>query len=109
SAMKLKCIFSSDRGRLRSMRPVLGLVALGLAAVPARALNSFELEVYPATTEGQGLHEVELHSTYVPVGRKATEGEVSGEELRRQGLFRTSLEYNYGLTDKIDVAAYLDL
>jgi hypothetical protein len=93
------------------MRPVLGLVALGFAAAaaPARALNFFELEVYPATTEGQGLHEVELHSTYVPVGRKATEGEVSGEELRRQGLFRTSLEYNYGLTDKIDIAAYLDL
>jgi hypothetical protein len=91
----------------RSSAFAIGLLAL--AATPALALNFFELEVYPATTEGQGLHEIESHSTYVPDGRTPTDEERSGEEFRRQGLFRTSLEYNYGLTDKIDVAAYLDL
>jgi hypothetical protein len=77
--------------------------------MPARALNFFELEVYPATTDGKGLHEVELHTNYVPDGRKPTAEELSGEVFTRQGLFRSSLEYNYGLTDKIDVASYLDV
>ena len=75
---------------------------------PARALNFFELEAYPATTEGKGLHEIESHSTFVANGRKPTEEEDDGEEPRRQGLFRSSLEYNYGLTDKVDIAAYID-
>jgi hypothetical protein len=87
----------------------LVLVPLILAASPAAALNFFELEVYPATTEGQGLHEIETQMNYVPNGRKPTEEELEGEEFRRQGLFRQSIEYNYGLTDKIDAAAYLDL
>jgi hypothetical protein len=85
------------------------LVLAALVASPAWALNFFELEVYPATTEGQGLHELESHTVFVANGRRPTEEETSGEEFRRHGLFRESLEYNYGLTDKIDVAAYLDL
>jgi hypothetical protein len=67
----------------------------------ARALNFFELEVYPATTEGAGQHEIESLTSFVANGRNAE------EETHR--LLRTSLEYNYGLTDKIDIAAYLDL
>ncbi len=95
------------------MRMIIGIIVVVLAllasgARPARALNFFELEVYPATTEGQGLHEIESHSTFVANGRTPTEGEKSGVDARRHHLFRTSLEYNYGLTDKIDIAAYID-
>lgn len=85
------------------------MLLLALIATPAAALNFFELEVYPATTEGEGLHEVESHTNYVPSGREPMEDELSGDVFRRQGLFRESIEYNYGLTDKIDAAAYLDL
>src|SRR5690242_12427989 len=88
---------------------VSALVALLVFADPAAALNFFELEVYPATTEGKGLHEIENNSSFVANGRRPTDEELEGEEPRRHRLFRTSLEYNYGLTDKIDVAAYLDL
>ena len=70
----------------------------------AHALNFFELEVYPATTEGKGVHEIENNTTFVANGR----GEEQ-EETPRHRLLRSSLEYNYGLTDKIDVAAYLDV
>src|SRR5437867_9762868 len=84
-------------------------VALLSAAAPAPALNFFELEVYPATTEGQGLHEVENLTTLVANGRRPNDEEVEGEEPRRHRLLRTTVEYNYGLTDKIDVAAYTDL
>ena len=92
---------------MRTTALVLGIGLL--AATPAAALNFFELEVYPATTEGQGVHEIENLTSFVANGRKPTDGELEGEEARRHRLLRTSLEYNYGLTDKIDIAAYLDL
>jgi hypothetical protein len=82
------------------------LLVCALAALPtgtARALDFFELEVYPATTEGQGVHEIESLSTFVGNGRGVDDDEP------RHRLLRTSLEYNYGVTDRIDVAAYLDL
>jgi hypothetical protein len=94
---------------MKALRLFVPLLMLALVATPAAALNFFELEVYPATTEGQGLHEIESHTNYVPDGREPSEEELSGQDFRRQGLFRESLEYNYGLTDKIDAAAYLDL
>jgi hypothetical protein len=83
---------------------VVTVVAGLLRATPASAVNFFELEVYPATTEGKGLHEVESLTTFVANGRAEEEGEAP-----RHRLLRTSLEYNYGLTDRIDIAAYLDL
>ncbi len=91
-------------------RPAAAVLAIVLlAAPPAAALNFFELEVYPATTEGKGLHEIETRGNWVANGRKPTDEELGGEDFRRHGLYRQSIEYNYGLTDKIDAAAYLDL
>ena len=94
---------------VRTAVPLFVGAALVLAARPASALNFFELEVYPATTEGRGVHEIESLDTFVANGRVASDEEREGEEPRRHRLLRTSLEYNYGLTDKIDLAAYLDL
>ena len=88
---------------------LVGAVVCGVVAAPALAFNFFELEVYPATTEGKGLHEVENITSFVANGRRPNEEEAAGETPRRHRLLRTSLEYDYGLTDKIDVAAYLDL
>ncbi|HSV08610.1 MAG TPA: hypothetical protein VLI07_18985 [Candidatus Binatus sp.] len=80
----------------------LGLgTLLWLSPGSAWALNFFELEVYPATTEGAGHHEIESLTSFVANGRNAEE--------QTHHLLRSSLEYNYGLTDKIDVAAYTDL
>ena len=79
-----------------SLRPrivVLALAGALAAAGPARALNFFELEVYPATTEGKGLHEIENTTTFVANGHEAPE----------HRLLRSSVEYDYGLTDRIDV------
>jgi hypothetical protein len=75
-------------------------------APPACALNFFELEVYPATTEGKGIHELENTTSFVANGNAGTAEE---GDVPRHRLLRTSIEYNYGLTDKIDVATYLDL
>ena len=87
--------------RIKIVSMAIGATLLSLRPTSARALNFFELEAYPATTEGQGLHEIESQTTFVANGRNADE--------KTHRLLRTSLEYNYGLTDRIDVAAYLDL
>jgi len=76
-------------------------------AWPAAALNFFELEVYPATTDGKGVHEIEYNSSYAAIAPDSAGDEEEG--FPEQGLYRGSLEYNYGLLDKLDVAAYLDL
>ncbi len=93
----------------RPTRILAGLTIALSVATPALALNFFELEVYPATTEGQGLHEIENTTTFVADGRRPTDEELEGEESRRHRLLRTSVEYNYGVTDKIDLAVYTDL
>ena len=94
-----------DDGR-RSI--ALGVFAVALAtATPAAALDFFELEVYPATTEGKGLHEIETTNSFVANGRASRFDEE--DEPTRHRLLRSSLEYNYGLTDHIDVAAYVDV
>src|SRR5579884_2175045 len=97
---------AADQMKLKIIIVVVALV--GWPPV-ARALNFFELEVYPATTEGRGVTEIESLSNFVAQGRQPTEEEQSGEEVRRHRLLRSSLELNYGLTDKIDVAVYTDL
>jgi hypothetical protein len=84
-------------------------VAVAGWAASAHALNFFELEVYPATTEGRGVTEIENLSSFVADGRRPTEEERSGEEVRRHRLLRSSVELNYGLTDSIDVAVYTDV
>src|SRR5579883_2714320 len=87
------------------MKSRIIIIICALAGWPpaARALNFFELEVYPATTEGRGVTEIESLSNFVAQGRRPT------EEVRRHRLLRSSVELNYGLTDKIDVAVYTDL
>ena len=93
------------------MKMTLSIVSVSvwmtvLGPAPGWALNFFELETYPATTEGAGLHEFESLTTFVGNGRSHRyDGD---DEARRHRLVRTSLEYNYGLTDKIDAAMYLD-
>jgi hypothetical protein len=89
---------------LQVRRVAVVAMTVAFLAPPAWALNFFELEVYPATTEGKGLHEVESHTNFVADGHQG-----DGEQAGTHRLLRTSLEYNYGLTDAIDVAAYLDL
>ncbi|HLK12971.1 MAG TPA: hypothetical protein VKW76_16470 [Candidatus Binatia bacterium] len=91
------------------MRIIIILLALAGWPGAACALNFFELEVYPATTEGRGMNEVENLTTFVADGRRPTEEERTGEEPRRHRLIRSSVEYNYGLTDRIDIALYTDL
>ena len=71
----------------------------------ARALNFFELEVYPYETAGPGELELESLNSYVVNGKREAE---PGQVVTHH-LWRTSLELVYGVTDHLEAAGYLDL
>jgi hypothetical protein len=81
---------------------MLGGIAL-FASMSAQAMNYFELETYPYNTAARGEVEVENRMTYSRRGTK--EEETPGAN---KGLTRSSFEAVYGVTDKSEVAAYVD-
>ena len=83
-------------------RMLLGGSALLLSQV-AHALNYFELEVYPYKTATQGEVELENFTTYTRRGSQ----DVPVPD-NNKGLTRNSLEASYGVTEKTEVAGYVD-
>jgi hypothetical protein len=66
------------------------------ASKPASALEYFELEVYGHQTAAMGEREFENASTFSDPGKDS------------KGMFRSSFELNYGLTNNLELAAYTD-
>jgi hypothetical protein len=85
---------------------LLGAI-LSASSGNAVAFNFFELEAYPAATARQGEQAIEDLTTFVGNGR-AEGQEREGDEITHR-LVRTTLGYNYGLTDRLEVGARLDL
>jgi hypothetical protein len=72
-------------------------------------VDPFEFEVYPYQTLGQGKIELESLNSFVPKGHsRGGEGTASGD-FASNLMYRTAFELSYGLTDKIEAAAYLNL
>lgn len=73
-----------------------------LATSPAHALNYFDLEVYGYDTLKKGERLIENKNNYTYDGTDAPAPEDN------DGLLRSTVEFAYGITDKTEVAAYLD-
>jgi hypothetical protein len=95
----------------------LRLIALAsllaiLFIVPSRAiaqLDPWEFEVYPYATESRGVVELETDNAVVANGHsQGGEGTAAGT-FRSQGMWYSGNELTYGLTDRIEAAAYLTL
>ncbi len=85
---------------------VIGGAVLGaglFTSGAAQALNYFELEVYPYATAAKGELELENNTAYTDRGNQ-----LDASPANNKGLKRTNLELNYGLTDKTEIAGYLD-
>ena len=82
----------------------LGMIGALFAAPSAHALNYYELEVYPYMTPAKGELELEASATSTRRGTKVE----SDEGGNNQGVMRSTLEVNYGVTDKTEVTAYAD-
>ncbi len=89
---------------------LLSLLILCFRAWPAAAqVDPFEFEVYGYQTEGPGILELESLNSFVPKGHHQGEAGTSAGTFPSDDAFRTSLELTYGLTDRIEGAAYLNL
>ena len=85
---------------------LLVLLAMFLPAM-AKAVDPFELQIYGYATQGKGNFSPQLLNSFVPYGRKEGEGGTSGT-FASQSMMRTAIELEYGLTNKIDVAYYIN-
>jgi hypothetical protein len=86
------------------------MVALGL--FPRRAAAQFdpwEFEVYPYATEERGVVELEMLNGVVPNGHNHGDSGLSSGTFPSQDAWYNSYELTYGLTDRIEAAAYLNL
>ena len=73
----------------------------------AKALDPYEFQIYGYATQGKGGFNPQLLNSFVPYGRKEGEGGTSST-FASQGMIRTAIELEYGLTNKIEVASYLN-
>ncbi len=88
------------------------IITVGLLLLASQALaqvDPFEFEVYPSQTEGQGVLELESLNGFVPKGHHGPGEGTSAGDLASDSMYRTALELEYGLTDKLEAAAYLNL
>jgi hypothetical protein len=85
------------------------LVVLLHARLAAAQLDPFEFEVYPAKTLDRGMLEIESLNSVVANGHRNGEEGTSKGTLPSQSMWRTAFEATYGLTDRIEAAAYLNL
>jgi hypothetical protein len=95
-------------------RPVTALAAaviciLGIARIASAQVDPWEFEVYPYATEGRGVVELETDNAVVPDGHSQGGIGTAAGNYPSQGMFYNQYELTYGLTDRIEAAAYLNL
>ena len=97
------------------MKKHLQLIIIGcLLSIPflcprraAAQMDPWEFEVYPYATEGRGVMELETDNAVIANGHsQGGEGTAAGT-FRSQGMWYNQYELTYGLTDRIEAAAYL--
>ncbi len=89
---------------------LLILFATLLRARPSAAqLDPWEFEVYPYQTLGRGTVELESLNSVVAKGHGSGGNGTSAGALPSNSMWRTAFELTYGLTDRIETAAYLNL
>jgi len=88
----------------------LALIASLLITPDAAAqVDPFEFEVYPYQTVGKGMAEFESLNSFVPSGHNHGDAGTSSGDFASHAMYRTAFEFTYGLSDKVEAAAYLNL
>jgi len=91
---------------------VVAAFSIFQVAIATRAsaqVDPWEFEVYPYQTEGPGVFEFESLNSFVPNGHHEGGEGTSAGTYASNDMYRTSFELTYGLTDKLEAAAYLNL
>jgi len=88
------------------------LLALGALLSPHRAsaqVDPWEFEVYPYATEQRGVAELEVDNAVVANGHSQGADGTAAGTFASQGTWYNQYEVTYGLTDRIEAAAYLNM
>ncbi len=85
-------------------RTLVALAATMLAALPARAMDKFEIQVYQGEHNDPGQASAELHSNYTIEGHS---GPAYPGETPPDGVLRLTLEPALGITAWLEIGAYL--
>jgi hypothetical protein len=93
--------------RMRAIFLVASLLLIGSNA--AAQVDPFEFEVYPYQTVGKGVAEFESLNSFVPSGHDHGDAGTSSGDFASQAMYRTAFEFSYGLSDRVEAAAYLNL
>jgi hypothetical protein len=86
---------------------VLSILFVGTGRAVAQ-LDPWEFEVYPYATEPRGNIELETDNAVIANGHSQGGNGTSAGTFRSQGMWYNGNELTYGLTDRIEAAAYLD-
>jgi hypothetical protein len=93
---------------LQTILLVLACAGFGLPAGRAQ-VDPWEFEVYPYATTPRGLAELETTNAFVVRGHAESGTGTSKGVFPSQGAWYNAFEITYGLTDRIEAAAYLTL
>jgi len=85
------------------------LASLWWVAPSNAQLDPFEFEVYGYRTLPRGMMELELLNSVVAKGHTSEDAGTSAGEFPSSGMWRNAYEVTYGITDRIEAAAYLNL
>jgi hypothetical protein len=72
-------------------------------------VDPWEFEVYPYKTVGRGVIEIETDNAIVAKGHKEAGSGLASGTFPSYGMWFNQYEFTYGLTDRIEAAAYLNL
>lgn len=95
--------------RFTSAIALLIFAALAASQPSSAQVDPWEFEVYPYATEGRGMLELETDNAVVANGHSHGGQGTSSGEFRSQGTWYNQYELTYGLTDRIEAAAYLNM
>ncbi|HTR62152.1 MAG TPA: hypothetical protein VMH37_10650 [Candidatus Binataceae bacterium] len=94
----------------RILFAVCFLAGFALCSRPVHAqIDPWEFEIYPYQTEGRGMVEMETLNAVVANGHNQGGTGTAAGTFRSQGQWYNGTELTYGLTDRIEAAAYLNL
>ena len=87
----------------------LALGALLCSHLAAAQVDPWEFEVYPYATEQRGVAELEVDNAVVANGHSQGANGTASGTFPSQGIWYNQYELTYGLTDRIEAAAYLNM
>ena len=90
----------------------MGLILTIFWMLPSRVVaqvDPWEFEVYPYATEQRGVIELETDNTVIPNGHADGGSGTAKGTYPSQGRWYNAYELTYGLSDRIEAAAYLSM